>query len=143
MSQKILRPSQQQLARCAQNKTQHSNDGLRGTESAIEDRIRELRALMDAALAAGNKTAFKALFDQWNEARAARSLELLHKLDERHLADFEIAETLGRYGFYAVPSHWVATGKRAGPVAQVRNAARGDSRDWDEGGQNDSQEGAA
>ena len=113
-----------------QTQPQCSNDSLRGTCDATEQRIAELQTAQKAALAAGDKATFKKLFDEWNAARAARTPQQLHQLDEKHRAVVDTTDIMGRHGFYAVPTAWVATAaKRVAPWRTSRPVdAKADSR---------------
>ena len=81
--------------------------GLLGTDEANESRISELQVAMDAAIKAGDMATFKGLFAQWNFARAARSPEHLHRLDEKHRTAVELAVALGDHGLRLVPAAWL------------------------------------
>lgn len=107
------------------------DDALLGTQDAIEARIRELRAAMDAAAAAGDVATYKQHQAEYTKALSARSPEQIHLLNEQHLAAVERAAALGDHGLCYVPAAWLEsdTGRAVAwrtsrPVADKADARR-------------------
>lgn len=80
-----------------------------GTQTANNARIRELRRRLDAAAKAGDVAVYKLLQAEYTKALAARSLEQVHTLNERHRAAVEHAVALGDHGLRYVPAAWLSS----------------------------------
>lgn len=91
-----------------QSTEQGSSDSASlGTEEANEARIRELRAGMDAAAAAGDVATYKQHQTEYIQALSAGSPEQIHRLNKQHLAAVERMVALGDNGQRYVPASWL------------------------------------